>query len=283
MRTANNRDRTAKWGRIMALALAAGGAGASATPALAGDRFGDRDRDRDYRPRWEERRDDHRDTRRRDTHIGVDIDFNLGRTRVYDRRPVEPCYEERQVRVWVEPVYRTVCDRVWVEPVYKTGCDRGGHEPSGTGLRRPLRVADGAGEGGRGRVPGRDADRLPVLVRPADVRRDAVEVERPQPLVQVVAQAPHLAHRGILPRLLRRAGAGDDGGDRFEVEAPPQGHLGHRHPRRRQRLERVGQLHSLFKPQAREGLADVEPLTVAVVRAMVVGGEVGLARHLSAQ
>src|SRR3954447_2486222 len=119
MRTVNNRNLAGKWGRIMALALAAGAVGVSATPALAGDR----DRDRDYRPRWEERRDDHREAR---NHIGVDIDFTLGRTR---GRPAEPCYEERQVRVWVEPVYRTVCDRVWVEPDYKTVCDRVWHEP----------------------------------------------------------------------------------------------------------------------------------------------------------
>src|SRR3954469_18382838 len=118
MRTVNNRNLAGKWGRIMALAFAAAAAGGSVTPALAGDR--------DYRPRWEERRGDYREAPRHDTHIGVDIDFNLGRTR---GRPAEPCYEERQVRVWVEPLPRRVCARVWVEPVYKTVCDRAWHEP----------------------------------------------------------------------------------------------------------------------------------------------------------
>jgi len=123
MWTAINRNLAGKWGRIMALALAAGAAGVSATPAYA-DRHDD-----DYRRRWDDHRRERRADERRDAHIGVDIDFNLGRTRVYDRRREEPCYEERQVRVWVEPVYKTVCDRVWVEPVYRTVCDRVWQKP----------------------------------------------------------------------------------------------------------------------------------------------------------
>jgi hypothetical protein len=91
--------------RLVTLALATGSLAAVAAPAHAGPR--DRYRDRGY-DRYE-RRD------RRDDDVRVDIDFG---------RRLEPCYEERRVRVWVEPVYRTVCDRVWVEPVVRSECER---------------------------------------------------------------------------------------------------------------------------------------------------------------
>jgi len=112
MRNTFNQIISGKRGRLVGIALAAGAAGAIASPALAGPR--DRYADHCYDDRWDHH--EHHDDRA----VRVDVDLNFNRP---------PRYEERQTRVWVEPVYRTVCDRVWVEPVYKTVCDRVWHEP----------------------------------------------------------------------------------------------------------------------------------------------------------
>jgi hypothetical protein len=116
MRMTIKQNLAGKWGRIVALTLAAGATALSTAQAFAGDRGYDRGREYGYRQRWEEHnRESHDDEAR----VGVNIEFGRSPTR----------YEERQVRVWVEPVYKTVCDRVWVEPEYRTVCDRVWREP----------------------------------------------------------------------------------------------------------------------------------------------------------
>ena len=129
MWSAINGKSGSKWGRIFALAVAAGIGGMAAAPAQAGGRD-ERRHDRDERrsDRHHHDRHDHND-RRGDGGVRVDIDINTGRTRVLDRRWHAPRYEERRVRVWVEPVYRTVCEKVWVEPIFKAVPDRVWCEP----------------------------------------------------------------------------------------------------------------------------------------------------------
>jgi hypothetical protein len=110
---------TTPFARRCVLASAALAAlGGSALPASAGhddrgryDYRGPRD-NRDYRDYHSHGHTDKR----------VDVDFNLhigGAPRRY-----EPCYEERQVRVWCPPVYKTVVEKRWVEPVYQTVCEK---------------------------------------------------------------------------------------------------------------------------------------------------------------
>jgi hypothetical protein len=118
MWTGNNKALSAKWAKVVALALAAGAAGVTAADAHAGDR-------RDGPRRYE---------RMSDRHPGnpamLEVDVRTGQFR--RERPVrrdDDCYEDRKVRVWVPPVYKTVCDRAWVEPVYRTVCERVWHEP----------------------------------------------------------------------------------------------------------------------------------------------------------
>lgn len=99
---------------VLASAAALALGAATASPALAGDRYGG--------GRYEGRYDRHDGRGGKHTH--VDVDIRIGG---HDRRGPEHCeprYEERQVRVWVPPVYRTVTDRKWCPPVYRTECER---------------------------------------------------------------------------------------------------------------------------------------------------------------
>lgn len=121
MWTAINNGLAGKWAKIMALALAAGAAGLAATPAQAGERERWSDRDRGYE---RDRGHDWRDRRRDDRRVGIDINLRTGRLPLSHLRWEKPCYEERQVKVWIEPVYRTVYDRVWREPVVKVEYER---------------------------------------------------------------------------------------------------------------------------------------------------------------
>lgn len=132
MRTGNNSGLRGKWAKIVALALAAGAVGASATPAFAGDRRDDRGRverklDRLDPLRDAHRRDERMIDRHRDSPAVLDVEVRTGRIG-RDRRD-DDRHEDRQVRVWVPPVYRTVYDRVWVEPEYRTVSERVWHEP----------------------------------------------------------------------------------------------------------------------------------------------------------
>ncbi len=119
-----------KWGRILALALAAG-AMLTASPVMAGEgerRYGDHGPDRNIeslRDR-EQYGPDRRDYRgkRDDDKPRIGFELKTGDLRFGAGRWDEPRYETRRVKVWVPPVYRTVVDKVWVEPEYRTVVDR---------------------------------------------------------------------------------------------------------------------------------------------------------------
>ena len=115
MWTGNKSGLAGKWAKIVALALAAGAAGVTATGAHAADR-------RDPHRRHERLSDRHPDNP-----VALEVDIRTGQFR--HERHAEPRYDERRVRVWVPPVYKTVCDRAWVEPVYRTVHERVWHEP----------------------------------------------------------------------------------------------------------------------------------------------------------
>lgn len=78
-------------------------------------------------------------------------------------------------------------------------------------------------------------------------------------------------------------GAGDDGADGVEIEAPAEREFGKRETGGDEGFQRVGELDAFFEREAGEGFADVEGGAVAVEVAMVVGGEGGGLGHLAAE
>jgi hypothetical protein len=57
-------------------------------------------------------------------HVGGGYIRDDRRDARYERRWIEPVYEERMTQVWCEPVYRTEYVPHWVKPYYNTVCDR---------------------------------------------------------------------------------------------------------------------------------------------------------------
>jgi len=60
-------------------------------------------------------------------YIGTRYDHNDRRD--FDRRWIEPVYEERVTQVWCEPVFETRYVQHWVKPYYQTVCERVRVEP----------------------------------------------------------------------------------------------------------------------------------------------------------
>src|SRR4051794_5678452 len=81
---------------------------------------------------------------------------------------------------------------------------------------------------------------------------------------------------GVGPGLFDVAGAGDDGGHAGLVDDPPQRQLGRGHALRREGGELLRGGDPGFEVDAGERLPHVERLAVAVVVAVVVGGEGGV-------
>jgi hypothetical protein len=102
-------------------------------------------------------------------------------------------------------------------------------------------------------------------------------------LHQLLRQRVHARDLGIVLELRGLGDAGDDGGHGGLIEDPTERQVRQTHPGGEPVLDLVGELDALVEGQAREGLADIEGLAVAVVSAVVLRGELGGFAHLARQ
>jgi len=121
------------------------------------------------------------------------------------------------------------------------------------------------------------------LVGAADVGGDFAGVEIGEFRVEVGGEGRERGGAGVGAGLVGIFGAGDDGADGVEIEAPAEREFGEREAGGNEGFQRVGELDAFLEREAGEGFADVEGGAVAVEVAMVVGGEGGGLGHLAAE